>query len=319
MSVAQRDVLRHLVASARVATVLVVLAALAVAAACEEGPEPAPSPTAATTATPGPTTPTATTGPTVVATPPVTSTPQTTPTASPTATATPTPSPTPAPRPDIPAPEPRDALDLIKSAPDAFEHRTFESGETIDWHHGIFVLDPVTGLTDGYRVRGAEALHYIKHFPGGWIKSCDLIGRTVCSYIGRGTGRSWRWCEASSAARGRWPGSCCSRKCSRIAESRDPAHVDAPRCKRSLDSRLTCLVTVEDGVVSRRINRSLAISGAMARSVYLVSVGSLSRHPRVPPQPPKTRPPERGRLPAWRSSPARTDLHPRRSSQRGWE
>ena len=202
MSVAQRDVLRHLVASARVATVLVVLAALAVAAACEEGPEPAPSPTAATTATPGPTTPTATTGPTVVATPPVTSTPQTTPTASPTATATPTPSPTPAP---TPAPEPRDALDLIESAPDAFEHRTFESGETIDWDHGIFVLDPVTGLTDGYRVRGAEALHYNEHFPGGWIRSWDPSEKWAL-LLHRASGQSWRWPDAELRLVSAWPG-----------------------------------------------------------------------------------------------------------------
>ena len=41
---------------------------------------------------------------------------------------------------------------LVEPAPDAFEHRAFEPGESIDWVHGIFFMDTETGRIDGYRV-----------------------------------------------------------------------------------------------------------------------------------------------------------------------
>ena len=233
MSFALRGVLRRLVTPARAA---LVLGALAFAASCQDGPEPAPSPTTVATGTPSPSTPTAPPAPTSVATPPAASTPQPTPTAAgtrtPTATATPTPtltatptpsptptptgtatptptptptaSPTPTPSP-TPASEPPDALDLIEPAPGAFEHRTFESGEATDWDHGIFVLDPVTGLTDGYRVPGAEALHYYEHFPGGWITSRDPW-REWALLLHRASGQSWRWPDAELRLVTAWAG-----------------------------------------------------------------------------------------------------------------
>ena len=128
MSIGARGALGRLVTSTRV---VLVLAALALLAACEDGPEPAPSPTATVAATPVPSTPTATPIPTVVPTLAGTSTPPPTPTASPTATATATPAadptptatPTPLPTPSpTRTPEPPSALELIEPAPGAFEH-----------------------------------------------------------------------------------------------------------------------------------------------------------------------------------------------------
>ncbi len=231
MSFAAR-VLRKRMVSPVIATLA--LAALVFGVACEDGPKPAPQPTSIADgrshATPSGSMPTSTPAPTVAATPPVASTPAPSPTAAgatePTATATPTPGPgptpestpgpTPTPRPTpspspaptgspTPAPERLDALDLIEPAPRAFEHRTFESGEPTGWNQGIFVLDPVTGLTDGYRVPGAEALHYYEHFPGGWIKSWDPSLEWAL-LLHRPSGKSWRWRDAELRVVTAWAG-----------------------------------------------------------------------------------------------------------------
>ena len=165
-------------------------------------PRPTPVPTAApprATSTPAQTA-TPTPQPTSAATP--SPTPEPTPTATatlsptpqPTPTATATPSPTPQPTPTAiatPSPTPHPGVALIEPAPDAFEHHTFETGEDIDWAHGIFVTDPETGLTEGYRVPGADPEHTYYRRPGGWLTSYDLEGSRLL--LDRKTGRSWRW------------------------------------------------------------------------------------------------------------------------------
>ncbi len=78
--------------------------------------------------------------------------------------------------------------DLIEPAPGAFEHRTFESGEDTGWYHGVFVLDPVSGLTDGYRVPTTDFVYYQ---GGDWIFAD--AGGEYDLLLHRATGRSWRW------------------------------------------------------------------------------------------------------------------------------
>ena len=68
-----------------------------------------------------------------------------------------------------------------------FEHRTFEPGEPIDWDDGVFVLDPDTGLIDGYRVQDGDIVpgYYWRH-SGGWITFGNALLHTV-------SGDSWVW------------------------------------------------------------------------------------------------------------------------------
>ena len=170
------------------ATALALLAALA---ACGGGddtttsPPPSPSPTATATAAP-----TATPEPTPVptATPP--------PTPTPPVAATPTQEPTPTPT-QPPTPAPCDGVECIEPAPDAFEHKTWEPGERVDWEHGAFVLETQTGRIHGYRARprdGDTAIGGYQVLPHGWI-SARVVGPGPDSefLLDRETLRGWRW------------------------------------------------------------------------------------------------------------------------------
>ena len=130
--------------------------------ACDGRPEEPPPPTAASpAATPTPTaeltpSPTPTATPRQTATPTATATPSPTPAPAPTATPSPSPTatvaaPTPSP-PAAPALAPCAGFECVESAPGAFEHRTWESGEAIDWTEGAFALETLTGRVHGYRV-----------------------------------------------------------------------------------------------------------------------------------------------------------------------
>ena len=116
--------------------------------ACDASDAPVPTPTATPTPVP-------TTAPTPTVTPTPTSSPTSTATPTPTTTPTPVPSPIPTPMPTVTptaTPTPASLAELIEPAPDAFEHRTFELGESIDWSHGIFFMDTETGRVEGYRM-----------------------------------------------------------------------------------------------------------------------------------------------------------------------
>ena len=95
-------------------------------------------------------------------------------------------------------PTPCQSIACIEPAPGAFEQRTFAPGARIDWPHGIFVLDPETGETEGYRAPEAEDnvngwIHY-EPLPGGWIRVEFRIDRQpVTLLLHRATGQSWRW------------------------------------------------------------------------------------------------------------------------------
>ena len=181
----------------------VALALLAALAACGGGdeattsPPPSPTPTATATGTPMATprsspTPSTTATPTPTQTP--TSTPVATSTPSPTSepgavsTASPTPPPTPTATPS-PTPVPCLGIACIEPAPGAFEHKTWEPGEEIDWPYGFFILSTETGLVEGYR---ADDYHWIDwESPdairvGPWVRWPGLL-------VGRETGQSWRW------------------------------------------------------------------------------------------------------------------------------
>ena len=108
--------------------------------------------------------------------------------------------------PPIPAPHP--GVALIEPAPGAFEQRTFATGERIEWTHGIFVLDPETGETEGYRAPAAgEPGNYYRSLLGGissnyplllngWIhveEQTDLYLEPFTLLLDRATGQSWRW------------------------------------------------------------------------------------------------------------------------------
>ncbi|MCY3886754.1 MAG: hypothetical protein OXG19_03485 [Chloroflexi bacterium] len=94
-------------------------------------------------------------------------------------------------------PPPHPGVALIEPAPGAFEQRTFATGERIDWTHGIFVLDPETGATEGYRAPEAEgdlSYNYYASRPGGWISVKAEIGTEWFRLLlHRATGQSWRW------------------------------------------------------------------------------------------------------------------------------
>ena len=95
-------------------------------------------------------------------------------------------------------PPPCRGIACIEPAPGAFERRTFAPGARIDWPHSIFVLDPETGETEGYRAPEAEDnvrgwIHY-EPLPGGWIRvqfHIDTQPHTLLLH--RATGQSWRW------------------------------------------------------------------------------------------------------------------------------
>ena len=128
--------------------------------ACDGRPEEPPPPAAASpAATPTPTaelTPSPTPTAMPLPTPRTTATPSPTPTPTPTATPSPSPAatvaaPTPSP-PAAPALTPCAGFECAESAPGAFEHRTWEPGEAIDWTEGAFALEALTGRVHGYRV-----------------------------------------------------------------------------------------------------------------------------------------------------------------------
>ena len=177
--------------SACVATLaLVALLALACGDADAPAPTPTITPPATTTAvlteTAGPS-PT----PTVAATPIVTPTAVPEPTPTPTPVPTPTATPTPEPPPATPAP-------LAEPAPDAFEHRTFEPGEEIDWTHGIFFMDTETGRIEGYRVVADIGYddypwgNYHTTDDNNWISGTD--GHTLW-LLDRSNHRTWKLAE----------------------------------------------------------------------------------------------------------------------------
>ena len=158
-------------------------------------PTPAPTETRIPESSPTPTpdpipTPTATLAPTPDPTPTATTTSAPAPRPTPTVTATPTPHQTP-PTAPTPSPTPHPGVALIKPTSNAFEHRSFESGERVDWTHGIFVVDAVARTTDGYRLPSAEPGHLYRAWRGGWILSSDPDWSGVL--FDRETGRSWRW------------------------------------------------------------------------------------------------------------------------------
>ena len=127
-------------------TMLALVALLALACGATAKLAPTPTLTATATATP-------TVNPTARPSPTSTPTPTATPVATPTATRTPTATPTPTVAPPPTAtPPPASLAELVEPAPDAFEHRTFEPGEGIDWGHGIFFMDTETGHVEGYRM-----------------------------------------------------------------------------------------------------------------------------------------------------------------------
>ncbi len=98
-----------------------------------------------------------------------------------------------------PAPEPPppcQGIACIESAPGAFEQRTFATGTRIDWTRGVFVLDPETGDTEGYRAPEADdnGYHHYEPLPGGWIHIKFWTDRQpVTLLLHRATGQSWRW------------------------------------------------------------------------------------------------------------------------------
>lgn len=213
--------------------------ALALAVACSGEPGPAAESTSSATSPPADT-PRATVAPrrapTTRSTVPAPSTsplPTSTPTraaapdqtARPPAAASPTPAPTPVPTPvptpaptttPIPAPvsnpTPPDAIgELIDPAPDAFEQRSYESGELIEWWHGIFFMDTETGRVEGYRVseEASRLESYVSELAGEekafsysarhavygpdnrWVEVIRE-DRAVRFLVDRATDRAWR-------------------------------------------------------------------------------------------------------------------------------
>ena len=98
-----------------------------------------------------------------------------------------------------PAPEPPppcQGIACIEPVTGAFVHRTFATGTRIDWTHGVFVLDPETGDTEGYRAPEADdnGYHHYEPLPGGWIHIKFWTDRQpVTLLLHRATGQSWRW------------------------------------------------------------------------------------------------------------------------------
>ena len=168
------------------AATLALVALLALA--CGGADAPAPTPTI---------TPTATASPTPTVTPTVAATPIATPTAALTAVPAPTPTPTPEPTPTA-VPTPAPLAELIEIAPDAFEHRTFEPGEEIDWTHGIFFMDTETGRIEGYRVVADIGYddypwgNYHTTDDNNWISGTD--GHTLW-LLDRSNHRTWKLAE----------------------------------------------------------------------------------------------------------------------------
>ena len=171
------------------AATLALVALLALACGTPDAPAPTPAPTATATLVVTPTVvatavpePTPTATPTVAPTPTSASTPTPTPTTTP--TATPTVEPTPAP-----------LAELVEPAPGAFEHRTFELGESIDWMNGVFFLDVESGRTAAYRDAGM-LMKDIGHSPDGvWIRA-SLWGESQQLLLRRETGQAWQWSGA---------------------------------------------------------------------------------------------------------------------------
>ena len=170
--------------------------ALATLLALACGSADAPAPTATPTATPAPAstatpTPTSTPTPTVTVTATPIRTMTRTPTVAPTPVATPTPTPTVAPTPTA-EPTPASLAELVEPAPDAFEYRTFEPGESIDWMNGVFFLDVESGRTAAYRGAGVVT-EDIGHSPDGvWVRATSWGGNQQ-QLLRRETGQAWRW------------------------------------------------------------------------------------------------------------------------------
>ena len=67
---------------------------------------------------------------------------------------------------------PAPLADLIEPVPGVIEHRTFESGELIEWSEGIFLMDPETGQIQGYQLIDAEERAGVY-----WWQSADVLPR----------------------------------------------------------------------------------------------------------------------------------------------
>ena len=176
---------------------LALVALLALACGGADAPAPTPTITPPATAT---AVLTETAGPSP--TPTVAATPIATPTAVATAVPDPSPTPTPVPTPTAtPEPPPATPAPLAEPAPDAFEHRTFEPGEEIDWTHGIFFMDTETGRIEGYRV--VADIGWYGEYPwdnyhttddNNWIAGTD--GNALW-LLNRSIHRSWKLAEGA--------------------------------------------------------------------------------------------------------------------------
>ncbi len=183
----------------------------------EAAPTPAPTLAVTTGALTATKTPTPIPEPTLPPTTVPTETRTPIPEPSPAAIATPAPSPTsdaslnPAPT-AAPAPEPTPSVplgDFVRPAPGAMEHRTFVSGERIDWSEGIFLMDPQTGQIEGYRLADWEERADVR-----WSRLEDVWPRYAVS------GPENRWLTA----RGSGPGVLLDRRSGSIW--RLPDHVE---------------------------------------------------------------------------------------------
>lgn len=128
---------------------------------------------------------------------------------SPTPKATPSPAPTatPSPSPTVaPTPVPCSGVECIEPAPNLFEHRIWEQGESVrdDWRNGSFVLDPETGRIEGYRLkacadRGDCGLdRYYEGGRGSWFatlydRGSDRGEDRWSALLNRETRESWHW------------------------------------------------------------------------------------------------------------------------------
>ena len=73
--------------------------------------------------------------------------------------------------------------------------KSFGSGMIV-WPHGIFVLDPETGETEGYRlsVVADDGIPLYESLPGGWIRGgADIGTERFWFLLHRATEQTWRW------------------------------------------------------------------------------------------------------------------------------
>ena len=197
------------VGAAALAGVVVVVVALVALEVIAEGD---PDPPAAAGPPPSVSSPTATVAPTTTPEPRPVSTPSAAPSPSPTASPSPTPVPLrslPPEPPSLPRPPACDGFDCVEPVLHAFEHRTWEPGEPIDWPEGAFALETATGRVQGYRVASQymntgwhEAVDY-RVLSRSWVGARATETRSADAppdyawraylLFNRDTMRGWRW------------------------------------------------------------------------------------------------------------------------------